>query len=109
LARNRAAGVLRVSHTAPRWAGPAERAATLFVAGRRLLNVERFGACGLPRCVGGNFVDAGFGLSQQFFAAALEAFAALIDRNRSSSGTLPSSSRFTIDPVLRSRVRSSAS
>src|SRR5438132_3734324 len=46
------------------------------------LHVERLGSGDLAIGIGGNLVDAGLGLPQKFFAAALQRLAALIDRDR---------------------------
>src|SRR5206468_4257562 len=46
------------------------------------LHVERLGPGDLAVGIGGNLVDAGLGLAQQFLAAALQRLAALIDRDR---------------------------
>src|SRR5207244_12321675 len=45
-------------------------------------DVERLGAGRLTRAVERDLLDAGFGLAQQLLAAALERFAALVDRHR---------------------------
>src|SRR5262249_23274492 len=49
---------------------------------RLLLNVERLGAGHLAIGVGGDLVDAGLSLPQQFLAALLQRFTALVDRHR---------------------------
>src|SRR5882757_2651159 len=49
---------------------------------RALLHIERLGPGDLAAGVGGDLVDAGLGLAQQFLAAPLQGFAALVDRNR---------------------------
>src|SRR6185436_4784787 len=46
------------------------------------LHVERLGPGDLAVGIGGNLVDAGLGLPQKFFTAALQRLAALIDRDR---------------------------
>src|SRR6185295_9899181 len=46
------------------------------------LHVERLGSGDLAVGIGGNLVDAGLGLPQKFFAAALQRLAALVDRDR---------------------------
>src|SRR2546422_2506207 len=46
------------------------------------LHVERLGPGDLAVGIGGNLVDAGLGLPQQFLAAALQRLATLIDRDR---------------------------
>ena len=62
----------------------AMRGMSSFVAGDNgpLLHVERLGAGHLAVGVGGDLVDAGLGLPQQFLAAPLQRLAALVDRNR---------------------------
>src|SRR6185312_6914943 len=52
------------------------------IPGPESLHVKRFGSGDLAVGIGGNLVDAGLGLPQQFFAAALQRLAALIDRDR---------------------------
>ena len=69
-----------------------------------LFDVERLAAGRLALRVEGDLLDARLGLAQKILTTALERLAALIDGDRSASGTLPSSSRLTIDPV-RSRAR----
>src|SRR5882757_7722217 len=69
----------------PSWL-PSEWARFLGGALRRTLgrsiDVERLGSGGLAAGVERDLLDAGLGLAQQLLAAALEAFAALIDCNR---------------------------
>src|SRR5438067_643607 len=45
-------------------------------------DVQRFGARGFPGRIESDLLDPRLGLAQQFLAAALECFAALVDRDR---------------------------
>src|SRR6266851_5176292 len=51
-------------------------------AGSALFDVERLGSGRLARGIEGDLLDPGLGLAQQLDAAALERFAALVDRDR---------------------------
>ena len=90
-----------------RWRNAAGQPVLVEQEERWLLNVQRLGTDGLSVGIGGDLVDARFRLPQQFLTAPLQGLAAFVDGDDSSSGTLPSSSRLTIDSsssIARSKL-----